>query len=155
MMILIYFLGGSLLVVVLAALAILLSQVEDWNRDLSINWASTSDNSPDQRLQNIESDKPRAELVATVKEAAASLKNWQFVEEQGGSGAAKMGVTELHLVRSTKLMRFKDDVHVKLTTGEEGKTIISAESRSRVGKGDLGQNPRNLRELFAAIRARL
>lgn len=152
MMILIYLLAGGLAVLVVALLAGSVSQIEDWNRDLSQNWASTSATAQDERLQNVVSDKSRAELVLVVREAAKSLGNWQWADETAGENGQ---VEEIHLVRTTKLMRFKDDIRVKLTEQGSGKIEISAESQSRVGKGDLGQNPRNLRELFSAIRVRL
>jgi uncharacterized protein (DUF1499 family) len=52
----------------------------------------------------------------------------------------------LHLTRTTRLFRFVDDIYITLS-GEGGQTNVAAESRSRLGKGDLGQNPRNLKEL--------
>jgi uncharacterized protein (DUF1499 family) len=45
-----------------------------------------------------------------------------------------------------------DDVRLTLTPGTDG-TVVHAESRSRVGLGDLGQNRRNILELWRAIRA--
>jgi uncharacterized protein (DUF1499 family) len=57
----------------------------------------------------------------------------------------------LHFVRTTPLMRYKDDIRVRIVPAASG-SRVSAESRSRIGRGDLGQNPRNLRELLAAVR---
>jgi uncharacterized protein (DUF1499 family) len=48
-------------------------------------------------------------------------------------------------------MRYKDDIRLSIKPADSG-SLLSAESRSRVGRGDLGQNPRNLRELLGAIR---
>jgi uncharacterized protein (DUF1499 family) len=48
-------------------------------------------------------------------------------------------------------MKYRDDIRVQIEPAAEG-TRLSAESRSRVGKGDLGQNPRNLRELLDKVR---
>lgn len=58
---------------------------------------------------------------------------------------------EIHLTRTTPIMRFTDDIHVWLTAAGDG-TRVDAESQSRVGKGDLGQNPRNLKELISGLR---
>ncbi|MFK8111816.1 MAG: DUF1499 domain-containing protein [Rubripirellula sp.] len=33
-----------------------------------------------------------------------------------------------------------------------GATRVEAQSQSRVGKGDLGQNPRNLKEIMSELR---
>ena len=52
-------------------------------------------------------------------------------------------------------MRYRDDVWVVVTQHDEEKLRASLESRSRLGKGDLGQNPRNLRELNGMLLERL
>jgi uncharacterized protein (DUF1499 family) len=59
------------------------------------------------------------------------------------------GIT-IHLTHVTKVFRFTDDIHVRLVL-DGGDTRVEAESRSRIGAGDLGQNPRNLRELTSAL----
>ena len=48
-------------------------------------------------------------------------------------------------------MRFTDDIVVVLRT-EGDLTRVQAQSQSRVGKGDLGQNPRNLKELVGYLK---
>jgi uncharacterized protein (DUF1499 family) len=49
-------------------------------------------------------------------------------------------------------MRFKDDIWVTLAPGEtEGTTIVQVRSQSRLGRGDLGQNPRNIKELLSRL----
>ena len=64
------------------------------------------------------------------------------------------GEIAIHLTHRTRTVRFVDDINVRLLDDGES-TKVLAESRSRVGKGDLGQNPRNLRELVAALRGDL
>lgn len=59
-----------------------------------------------------------------------------------------------YLTRTTPLLRFTDDIEVFLSVSFEG-TRIEIKSQSRVGKGDLGQNPRNIRELNRALREQL
>ncbi len=61
------------------------------------------------------------------------------------------GRIEIHLTRTTPLLRFTDDIHVRLAADGRG-TRVDAESQSRFGKGDLGQNPRNLKELMSGLR---
>jgi uncharacterized protein (DUF1499 family) len=58
------------------------------------------------------------------------------------------------LVRTTRLFRFQDDVSLTIVRSDHS-TGITAMSRSRVGVGDLGQNPRNIREILNALRVRL
>lgn len=57
---------------------------------------------------------------------------------------------KLHLTRRTRTIRFVDDIWLTLTPTESG-IRIDAESRSRLGKGDLGQNRRNILEIFREI----
>lgn len=73
--------------------------------------------------------------------AIESLPNWSLEVSDEGN---------LHAVRTTKLIRFKDDIGVTVTPSGEG-SKLEAESKSRVGKGDLGQNPKNLEELLDAL----
>jgi uncharacterized protein (DUF1499 family) len=56
----------------------------------------------------------------------------------------------MKLTRTTPVMRFTDDIDVVLRA-EGNSTRVQAESQSRVGKGDLGQNPRNLKELVGYL----
>lgn len=57
---------------------------------------------------------------------------------------------QLHLVRTTRLLKFSDDIHVRIIASAT-ETRVDAESQSRVGKGDLGQNARNLLELVEGL----
>ena len=122
-------------------------QVEDWGRDLTTNYAATDDNAADQRLRPIESRLSPAALADGVEKAAGSLKNWRLQSRKDSAEAAM-----LHFVRTTPVLRFQDDIHVRIEPHSAG-SRLSADSRSRIGKGDLGQNPRNLRELLDAVRA--
>ncbi|WP_205544207.1 DUF1499 domain-containing protein [Rubrobacter indicoceani] len=85
--------------------------------------------------------RPPEEVERAVRNVADRLPGWELAGEPGG---------ELHLVRRTKLMRFRDDVRVRIAAEGQGLKLV-AESSSRVGRSDLGQNPRNLAELLPAI----
>ena len=112
-------------------------------RWLTKNWANTHE--PTHRdLTPLVLPLPPDEAVERVKAAAGTLPNWA-VEPDPAAG-------ELHLTRRTRLMAFVDDVRLRFRPAGPG-TLIHAESRSRVGKGDLGQNRRNILELWTAIRA--
>lgn len=76
-----------------------------------------------------------------VREAVRGLRSWAVAGE-GGSA--------LTLTRKTGVMRFVDDITLTLSETPVG-VLIHAESRSRVGKGDLGQNRRNILELWRAL----
>lgn len=122
--------------------------VEDWKRDLTTNYATTDATAGDPALRPLDSPlSPEAQSERIVRWVAGK-RNWSVasVEPQTSEAAIR-----LHLVRTTAILRFKDDVHVVLTSTSGGGSILEATSRSRVGKGDLGQNPRNLRELIQAF----
>lgn len=78
-----------------------------------------------------------------VRAAVATLSRWRVEGETPGG---------LHLTRQTRVIRFVDDIRLTLAPDAHG-TLIHAESKSRLGKGDLGQNRRNILELWDAIRA--
>lgn len=106
------------------------------------NWANTTEPThPD--LVPVVLPVPPEAAADLVKAAVATLPRWGVESESPG---------ELKLTRRTRVMRFVDDVTVVLKAAGPG-TMIHAASRSRVGKGDLGQNRRNILELLAAIRA--
>ncbi len=50
----------------------------------------------------------------------------------------------------TKLVGFVDDVTVSLER-TDGEVVVSIRSRSRVGRGDMGQNAKTIRELYDRI----
>jgi uncharacterized protein (DUF1499 family) len=80
---------------------------------------------------------------AIVKRAAGLLRGWRLEERNTAA--------ELRFTRRTRVFRFVDDVVVHLEPAASG-TLIHVSSKSRLGKGDLGQNRRNILELFRAIR---
>jgi uncharacterized protein (DUF1499 family) len=137
-------LASAALLVILAVLA---THVEDWHRDLTTNFAATDDQSPDDRMRPLRTSLDPAALADRIEVAVRTLANWKLESRTSDDGRPN-----LHYVRSTRLMRFKDDIHVRIEPLLAGGSVLHADSRSRVGKGDLGQNPRNLRELLAAVR---
>ncbi|HZN33281.1 MAG TPA: DUF1499 domain-containing protein [Pirellulaceae bacterium] len=144
-----YVAGGLAIATVAAILIFLVAQVEDWSRDLTTNSAETTSDAADERLRPIETALPPTELARHVESAVTSLKNWRQVERKGSGGNI-----EFHLLRTTPVLGFQDDIRVRIEPAGGG-ARLTAQSRSRVGKGDLGQNPRNLRELLDAVRSRL
>jgi uncharacterized protein (DUF1499 family) len=107
------------------------------------NWANTREPThPD--LVPFVLPLPPAEAVERVKAAVVRLAHWRI------EGAP--GEFELHLSRQTLVMKFVDDVRLQFLPAGPG-CLIHAESKSRVGVGDLGQNRRNILELWDAIRA--
>lgn len=106
------------------------------------NWANTTEPTHAD-LRPLELPGPLAEAVVRLKAAAGTLRGWTLEAEAAEA---------LHFVRRTPVFRFADDI--RLTLSSVGNVVcVDAESRSRLGKGDLGQNRRNIRELWAAVSA--
>lgn len=80
-------------------------------------------------------------LASAARRAIHSLRRWEVEASSNGIVQA---------TRTTRILKFKDDVAIKISGGD-GKSHAVFESASRVGKSDLGQNRRNLRELLAAV----
>ena len=105
------------------------------------NWANTQE--PTHRdLAPVVLPLELAAAVEVVKKAVATLARWRVESEAPG---------ELRLTRRTRMIEFVDDITVAFKPAGPG-TMIHAASKSRVGKGDFGQNRRNILELWAAIR---
>ena len=85
---------------------------------------------------------PPDEAVVRIVEVIGRLPRWAVVAVEGRTIRAS---------RRTRLCGFVDDVTLRLDETPTG-SFVHARSHSRVGKGDLGQNRRNLRQLFAAVR---
>lgn len=136
--------------IVLAFVVALAAQVEDWSRDLSINYAATSPDASDVSLRTLEvaanSEAVRAAIIAFVERSPSWSVN--------PSVEVSSEPTSLALIRTSRLFRFDDDVNVSWQPMAAG-TKIDVTSQSRVGKGDLGQNPRNIRQLLKAIQTDL
>ena len=84
-------------------------------------------------------------VTEALKAAASRLSRFAFVGAGRGPGGS-----EVQYVASTPVLRFKDDVNVRIRR-EGGKTKVTVRSKSRTGKIDFGQNARNVRELLAAL----
>ena len=80
-------------------------------------------------------------LLPAVRRAVEGLPRWSLEAADGG---------EVRAVRKTRLFRFADDVTARVCPDPEG-ARLELTSASRLGRGDLGQNPRNLEELLRAV----
>lgn len=83
---------------------------------------------------------PPETLLPLVKQAASELDY-----TLSGSTA-----TSVQLVVTTPLWRFRDDMEIKVIAVNGG-SRLHIESRSRIGRGDLGANSRHILDLLAKI----
>ena len=127
-----------LLVVAAGAVAALLA----WPRLNSVETGRTPEY-PD--LQPKEYAAGEQEVTRAVKAALGRLPRFAFVGAGTGPGGS-----EVQAVATTRVLRFKDDVNVRIRR-EGAKTKVTVRSKSRMGTMDFGQNARNVRELMAAL----
>ncbi len=109
------------------------------------NVAVTADGAQDPRLRPHVYALSPVQTAHAVVDAIDSLPRWEVV-------AGKDGV--IWATRRTRFFRFVDDIYLLLLPAHDS-TAVFARSASRVGRSDLGQNRRNLGELWAAIDRRL
>jgi uncharacterized protein (DUF1499 family) len=136
---------------VLAGVAIvtifIFSHVDDWSRDLTTNVAWTDEAS--EKLKPLRVARSPEVVKGELLRVVESMPNWKVADSDGG---ASDGTLKVHLIRTTTIMRFQDDIWVSLTPGDlAGSTVVRVRSQSRLGRGDLGQNPRNIRELLGRL----
>jgi uncharacterized protein (DUF1499 family) len=134
--------------VVAAVLLFITFGLDDWQCDLTTNWATTDADAADDLLRPLQVTIPANLVIAAVRDWTGTQPQWTLTDEQSTGD-----VTVLHLVRTTRLMRFRDDVTLRVQKLDDGnETLVTAESRSRVGRADFGQNARNLKESRCAAR---
>lgn len=119
--------------------------IDDWSRDLTGTFAEISEDARQPDLRPFASRRSTDELAEGVRWAAVRIKNWEYV------GDTKVDeTTTLLFVRTSKILRFKDDIVVRIEDrGSE--RVLTAASGSRSSLGDLGRNPRNLRRLLIEL----
>ena len=106
------------------------------------NWHDTDEPGADPGLLDL--PLPPAEALARAESAVRGLPRWRVEMTDAAAGIVTA-------TRRTRLFRFTDDVTIRLEPAAGG-TRVHVRSQSRVGKGDFGQNRRNVMELFAALR---
>lgn len=86
-----------------------------------------------------------AKVAKAAEEAIRHLPRWTLV----GSGRGPGGHS-IQAVSTTRLWRFDHDVTIRVYR-EAPWTYVSVRSKSRIGKGDFGQNARNIRIFLAEL----
>jgi uncharacterized protein (DUF1499 family) len=105
------------------------------------NFAATSPAASDPRLRpRLLSLAPEA-AGEQVARAITGIRGWRVVGRRDGVVQA---------TRTTRVFRLVDDISILLEAAAGG-TAVSARSASRIGRRDLGQNRRNLGELWQAL----
>jgi uncharacterized protein (DUF1499 family) len=90
---------------------------------------------------------PAAEVFARAREVVAD-SGWTLVEASEADG-------RIEATAETPWVRFKDDVVIRITSEADGQTRVDVRSKSRMGRGDMGQNAKRVRGFLADLKARL
>ncbi|MEK7268039.1 MAG: DUF1499 domain-containing protein [Nitrospirota bacterium] len=75
--------------------------------------------------------------------AVHRLPRWSLVSYRPETG-------EIRTEARTLVFRFVDDVEIRISTLGES-SVVGVKSASRVGRGDFGQNARNIRAFFVEL----
>jgi len=137
--------------IMLAIVGIAALQIDDWSRDLSTNRASTSSVAQNPLLRPLDLPTPPAKVHEQLLLLVDRLPDWSLLEATHQETSKQNASFVLALTRTSKIFHFVDDVHVSLLATPTG-TRVELTSQSRIGKGDLGQNPRNIEQLMQALR---
>ncbi|MDX2192769.1 MAG: DUF1499 domain-containing protein [Gemmatimonadales bacterium] len=107
------------------------------------NIAVTSDSSRDSLLADKRLGAPPELVRESLLDAIRKLPRWHVADHNA---------SVIWATRTTRIFRFVDDVYILVEADGRG-TRLRVRSASRLGEGDLGQNARNIAELFAALDA--
>jgi uncharacterized protein (DUF1499 family) len=134
--------------VVAALLALFLfGYIDDWSRDFTRNSAEISPDAEDPGLRPLVTRLSTDDAIEACVRAAGRIRTWEHIGEAGEGN-----VSLILFVRTSRVWKFKDDIIIVIEN-LGSKRMISGKSASRIGIGDLGQNPRNLKRFMAELRA--
>lgn len=130
-----------------AVVLFLVVTIDDWRRDFTTNHAEIGSKATGPPPHAFVAHQSAADLVEALKWAARRIGSWEYV------GTTAEGTDTLVLfVRTSKIFQLKNDVRMYVRDRGNSR-LVFGESRSRWGAGDLGQNPRNLREILAELKS--
>lgn len=118
-------------------------------RALSRNHAETSPRDVDARLRGRTYAIPFDQVWRAASAlAGGGLRGWSIVQADDYEGIIQ---AEAH----TLLLRFVDDVLIRIVLDRDAQTRVDAQSRSRKGRMDFGTNARRIGKFFKALDRRL
>jgi hypothetical protein len=112
-------------------------------RYLTSNVAETVVEAPFPELRLRQYGAPPGLLLDVARRAVQRL-GWELA----ALDAEKL---EIRAVVTSKMLRFKDDVTIRIKSSPGGGSLLWVRSASRVGKGDLGANTRHIMKLVDAV----
>jgi uncharacterized protein (DUF1499 family) len=113
---------------------------------LTVNDVETGKSRAYPHLQPLAVSRPYQEVFREAVAVMTSLPRWRLVSVSVEQGEIKAEV-------ETAIFRFVDDVTVRISNDDT--VVVNVRSRSRVGKGDLGKNAKNISLFLEALKQRL
>lgn len=113
--------------------------LKEW---LTKNIYVTSPFNPDPFFHPRRLQVPKAAVIQISLALIRQLPRWkleQYYELQG----------RIHAIRQSRVLGFVDDINIYIGQGIDGITTLEMTSQSRIGKGDWGQNRRNLKKFLS------
>ncbi len=126
------------LVIVIAALLFV-----SW-QDLTQNHAETGLDHPNPALRTRHYRLSAETLFITLRTLLKDFPRWQILDADRRTGT-------IMAKRKTDLFRFVDDIQISMKEINQNHVTLNIRSASRVGKGDFGQNARNIQELLKRL----
>lgn len=113
------------------------------------NWAITAPDHRDPRLRGRRYAIPFDRVWAAAMELArGGLRGWRVAHHDEVQGVIRAWVTTL-------VMRFVDDVEIRVGLDEDAQTRVDLSSASRQGRWDLGTNARRIRRFLKRLDRKL
>lgn len=110
---------------------------------LTKNVYVTSPRDPDPFFRPRQYSRNKTEVLQAVTETVNSLPGWKFEEHKEIQGR----------VRASRrwFIGLGEEINVYVVQGVDGVTTLEITSRSLVGKGDWGQNKRNVKQFLLEL----
>ncbi len=131
-----------LLLVVLVILIVALLFI-NW-QGLTKNRAETGLDHPNPALRTRHYRLSAETLFITLETLLNNFPRWQILEADRRTG-------NIIAQRKTSLFRFVDEIQISIKKIDQKHVALNIRSASRVGKGDFGQNARNIQELLKRL----
>jgi uncharacterized protein (DUF1499 family) len=113
---------------------------------LTVNDVETGKSPAYPHVQPLAVNGPYQDVFREAVAAITSLPRWKLV-------SASVELVEIKAGVETPLFRFVDDVTVQIS--KDNPVVVNVRSRSRVGKGDLGKNAKNISLFLETLQQRL
>jgi uncharacterized protein (DUF1499 family) len=113
---------------------------------VTVNDVETGKSRAYPHLQPLIVNRPYQDVFQASVAAITFLPRWRLV-------STNMELGEIKAEVETPLFRFVDDVTVQIS--KDNPVVVNVRSRSRVGKGDLGKNAKNISLFLEALKQRL